>query len=62
MQWDVVSVQGARLILPELVRQVCTVPERLKSLYTFYCEMPGIVVEEDIIKLFKNKCTLDTTR
>ena len=30
--------------------------------YTFYCEMPGSVVEEDIIKLFENKCTVDTTR
>lgn len=30
--------------------------------YTFYCEMPGIVVEEEIIKQFKNKCTIDTTR
>lgn len=30
--------------------------------YTFYCEMPGSVVEEEIIKLFENKCTLDTTR
>ena len=30
--------------------------------YTFYCEMPGSVVEEEIIKLFKNKCTVDTTR
>ena len=30
--------------------------------YTFYCEMPGNVVEEEIIKLFENKCTIDTTR
>ena len=30
--------------------------------YTFYCEMPGNVVEEEIIKLFENKCTVDTTR
>ena len=30
--------------------------------YTFYCEMPGDVVEEEIIKLFENKCTIDTTR
>ena len=30
--------------------------------YTFYCEMPGSVVEEEIIKLFENKCTVDTTR
>lgn len=30
--------------------------------YTFYCEMPGSVVEEEIIKKFENKCTLDTTR
>ena len=30
--------------------------------YTFYCEMPGDVVEEEIIKLFDNKCTVDTTR
>ena len=30
--------------------------------YTFYSEMPGSVVEEEITKLFENKCTLDTTR
>lgn len=30
--------------------------------YTFYCEMPGSVVEEDIIKQFKHKCTVDITR
>lgn len=30
--------------------------------YTFYCEMPGDVVEEDIIKQFDNKCLLETTR
>lgn len=30
--------------------------------YTFYCEMPGDIVEEEIIKRFKNKCTVDTTR
>lgn len=30
--------------------------------YTFYCDMPGSVVEEEIIKLFENKCTIDTTR
>ena len=30
--------------------------------YTFYCDMPGNVVEEEIIKLFENKCTVDTTR
>ena len=30
--------------------------------YTFYCDMPGNVVEEEIIKLFENKCTIDTTR
>ena len=30
--------------------------------YTFFCEMPGSVVEEEIIKLFENKCTIDTTR
>ena len=30
--------------------------------YTFYCEMPGSVVEEEIIKQFENKCTVDTTR
>ena len=30
--------------------------------YTFYCEMPGNVVEEEIIKLFEKKCTIDTTR
>lgn len=30
--------------------------------YTFYCEMPSSVVEEEIIKQFENKCTVDTTR
>jgi putative Mg2+ transporter-C (MgtC) family protein len=30
--------------------------------YTFYCEMPGSVVEEEIIKRFENKCTVETTR
>ena len=30
--------------------------------YTFYCEMPGSVVEEEIIKQFENKCTVETTR
>ena len=30
--------------------------------YTFYCEMPGNVIEEEIIKKFQNKCTVDTTR
>lgn len=30
--------------------------------YTFYCEMPGNIVEEEIIKQFTNKCTVDTTR
>lgn len=30
--------------------------------YTFYCEMPGDIVEEEIIKQFTNKCTIDTTR
>lgn len=30
--------------------------------YTFYCEMPASVSEEDIIKMFKNKCTIDVTR
>lgn len=30
--------------------------------YTFYCEMPGNVVEEEIIKQFENKCTVDITR
>lgn len=29
--------------------------------YTFYCYMPGSVVEEEIIKLIENKCTIDTT-
>lgn len=30
--------------------------------YTFYCEMPGSVSEEDIINCFENKCTVDITR
>lgn len=30
--------------------------------YTFYCEMPWNIVEEQIIRLFKNKCTVDVTR
>ena len=30
--------------------------------YTFYCEMPGNVIEEEIIKRFDNKCTVDITR
>ena len=30
--------------------------------YTFYCEMPGGVIEEEIIKKFQNKCIVDTTR
>lgn len=30
--------------------------------YTFYCEMPGNIVEEEIIKQFTNKCAVDTTR
>lgn len=29
--------------------------------YTFYCEMPGNIVEEEIIKQFTNKCAVDTT-
>lgn len=30
--------------------------------YTFYCEMPGEVSEEDIIKRFDGKCKVDITR
>lgn len=30
--------------------------------YTFYCEMPGDVSEEEIIKHFNGKCTVDITR
>lgn len=30
--------------------------------YTFYCEMPGNVKEEDIINCFENKCKVDITR
>lgn len=30
--------------------------------YTFYCEMPGEVSEEEIIKHFKGKCKVDITR
>lgn len=29
--------------------------------YTFYCEMPSNVTEEEIIKLFEAKCTIDIT-
>ena len=30
--------------------------------YTFYCEMPGEVSEEEIIKHFNGKCKVDITR
>ena len=30
--------------------------------YTFFCEMPGNVIEEEIVKRFDNKCTVDITR
>ncbi len=30
--------------------------------YTFYCEMPGEVSEEEIIKHFDGKCKVDITR
>lgn len=30
--------------------------------YTFYCEMPSNVKEEDIINCFENKCKVDITR
>ncbi|HIT85311.1 MAG TPA: MgtC/SapB family protein [Candidatus Ornithomonoglobus intestinigallinarum] len=30
--------------------------------YTFYCDMPGFVSEEEIIRQFDGKCTVDITR